>query len=121
MGPVTLNLMAYTDAGLYEVLQVITTARAPQNLTGWTVHASAVNNVSDAAEALEMTAQVVDVALGTISISISAAAAAAFFGDGDTSVYKTLVWTLLARPYGTYTVKLFGGTLTVMRGAGRWT
>ena len=121
MGPVTLNLTAYTDAGLYEVLQVITTARAAQNLTGWTVHASAVNSVLDTAEAVAMTAEIVDVAQGTISVYISAAAAAAVFGVGDTSISKTLTWALLARPYGTYTVKLFGGTLTVYRGAGRWT
>lgn len=121
MGPVTLNLTAYSDAGLYEVLTVITTARLPQDLSGWSVHASAVESVLDAAEAVVMSAAIIDAALGTISVSITAAAAAALFGEGDTSLSKTLTWTLLAKPYGTYIVKLFGGTLTVHRGAGRWT
>jgi len=120
VGPATLNLTAYTDSGLYEVVQVLTTAKQPQNLTGWIVHAGAVNSLLDVAESLVMTATVVDAAQGTISISISAAAAASLFGANDTSLQKTIYWTLLARPYGTYAVKLFSGRLTVKRGSGRW-
>jgi hypothetical protein len=120
MGPSQLNLTAYTDAGLYEVVEIVTTANVAQDLTGWTVHAGAVDSLLDVAEALTMTAQVVSVTAGTISISVTAAAAAALFVAGDNRESRTLQWTLLAKPYGTYTVKLFSGTLTVIRGAGRW-
>jgi hypothetical protein len=121
MGPKLLNLTAYSDSDFYEVVSVVkATDRTAQSLTDWTVHASAVEEITDVSEALAITAAVLSAAGGTISIRIDQADLAALFGATDTDVVKTLSWTLLAKPYGTYSIKLFAGTLTVNRGAGRW-
>lgn len=119
-GPVEKTLAAYSDSGMRETVRILDAARQPKNLEGWEVHASAVATVFDAAEALTITADIPDRASGDIVLSIDPAAVAALFPEGDAALQKTLTWTLLAKPYGTYKVKLAGGTLQILRGAGRW-
>jgi hypothetical protein len=118
MGPKELNLTAYSDTGLRETFRVLGTDRAVKDLTTWAVHFSAVESVLDAAEAIVVTATIPAPATGDIEVVIEPAAVLALLGAS--ALKKDLIYTFMAKPFGTYKVRLWGGTLTLRRGAGRW-
>lgn len=119
MKPAEINLTVYTDSGIYEQIPIITApALISQNLDGWLFHASAVQSVGDIAEAFPIAVAVVDASAGLISISIDPADLSGLLASDV--VIRKYIWTLLAKPAGTYIVKLAAGTITVAKGAGRW-
>lgn len=114
MGPLNIDLKAYSDA-VYRETIAVTCDGVPQEWSGWSdIEILAAESVWSI-EAL-LTGSVDSSTTGKLVIEFAMADLAALFPDGESRALKRFPYVLRAKPTGTYRVRLMYGILNLNKG-----